>query len=351
MKHRNRIAALVAVATIVLVLSARLPLLAAGLVMILAWSLSTDRRTLRRVAKPKFWIASIIIALLAGLLLGKNTQDFFGVPMSLDGLWMGVMMNLRAFTLVVAGAVLFHTAGREQFMALTSRIGLRHLDPAFATALETLPRVKTTWQTARTQERSSRFRAAARLLLAFADLAQSSSLAKAKCFAITGGIGRGKSTLLRRIADAARSAGIAVGGFSQERVDSGETIAYDLVRWNGERVKIGERSGDSTFRFEDSVFDAAREWLREDALSARLFLMDELGKREAAGGGHVPALQELLASRPDTVIVAVIRKDKLTEIKELFPVEEENVLDVEADGGRKEEFLQKIIETALQKNP
>ncbi|MDD5088499.1 MAG: hypothetical protein PHI18_06850, partial [bacterium] len=128
---RNRIGALVALLVIGLALSARPWLLAAGLVIILAWSLSRDLRALRRVAKLKFWIGSLVIALLAGLLLGKNPQDFLGLPLSLDGLSMGLMMILRAFTLITAGAVLFHAAGRDQFMAFTRRIGLPHFEPAF----------------------------------------------------------------------------------------------------------------------------------------------------------------------------------------------------------------------------
>ncbi|MBU0508297.1 DUF2478 domain-containing protein [bacterium] len=332
MPHRNRIRALIAIGAIILALSGRPWLLTAGFVLIFAWSLWRDPRVLRRIARPKFWVICITIAVLAGLLLGKNTREFLGVPISLDGLVMGLMMNLRAFTLIVAGAVLFRTVGRDQFMALTSRIGLRHLDPAFAMALEALPKVKTSWQKARGEERTSRFRAAARLLLAFADLAQNHPAPRAKLFAITGEIGRGKSTLLCRIADAAESAGFEVGGFFQERREGSENgaVAYELVRWrDGQRVKLGRRDGESGFRFEEGVFAEAQRWLREDAGTARLILIDELGKKEAVGGGHFPAVQELLRSDPVATVVAVLRKDKISELAELFPVAAESLLDLD----------------------
>jgi len=341
--HR-RIGALVALLVIGLVLSARPLLLASGLVIILVWSLSVDMRALRRVAKLKFWMMSLVIALLAGLLLGKNTQNFFGVPLSLDGLTMGLMMNLCAFTLITAGAVLFHAAGRDQFMAFTRRIGLRHFDPAFAAAMDTLPKVKTTWQNVRTEERASRFRAAARLLLAFADLAQSAPVQKVAFFAVTGGIGRGKSTLLRSLGEKARAAGIEVGGFSQERSEHGGIIAYELVRVSGQRQKLGERGSGRKFRFEEEAFAAARTWLQEDARAAALFFIDELGKLEAEGGGHVPALQELLAARPDAVIVAVIRKEKLSAIREIFPFDDDHLLDLDEYSDRAKEFFNQVIE-------
>lgn len=344
MERIKRIGALVAVFVIALVLSARPLLLATGLLIIVAWSLIVDVRALRRVAKIKFWIMSLVIALLAGLLLGKNTQSVLGIPLSLDGLSMGFMMILRAFTLITAGAVLFHAAGREQFMAFTQRIGLRHFDPAFAAAMDTLPKVKTTWQNVRTEERSSRFRAAARLLLAFADLAQVSSPRRTRFFAITGGIGRGKSTLLRRLADEARSQNIAVGGFSQQRTESGDRVIYELVRVSGERAKLGERGGGKDFRFEENAFAVARSWLQEDARSAKLFFIDELGKLEAEGGGHVPALQELLAARPDAIIVAVIRKEKLPVIREFFPFDNDHLFDLDERADQVEGFQQSIIE-------
>ncbi|MDD5089060.1 MAG: nucleoside-triphosphatase, partial [bacterium] len=168
----------------------------------------------------------------------------------------------------------------------------------------------------------------------------------ARWFAITGGIGRGKSALLRRLADKARAREIAVGGFSQERTERGELVVYDLVRWNGERQKLGERDGRGGFRFAEGVFSTARAWLRSDAQRAKLFLIDELGKLEAAGGGHVPALQELIALRSDAVIVAVIRKEKLSAMREFFAFDDNHLLDMDERADRAEEFLHQIIQTA-----
>lgn len=163
-----------AVATLVLAFSGRPELLAGGFVFVTLWCLVTARDVLRRIVKPKFWIASVAIAALAGLLLGKSANSVAGVPFSIEGLRVGLLMNVRAFTLLASGALIFRFVQREKFIAWTEKIGLKHLDPALAAAMDTLPQVKTTWNRLQAQGAASLFDRAARLLLAFADIAENS---------------------------------------------------------------------------------------------------------------------------------------------------------------------------------
>jgi hypothetical protein len=142
-----------------------------GFLLSLIFCLFVDRRVPRRLGKPKFWIFSTVITLLAGLLLGENPEEFYGIQVSWDGMWMGLLMTLRAFTLVVAVITIFQNITRERFIAMTSKVGLKNFDPAFSTAMETLPQVKEAWKEARNTEKTSFLRAVARLLLVFAEIA------------------------------------------------------------------------------------------------------------------------------------------------------------------------------------
>ncbi|MFZ5432172.1 MAG: nucleoside-triphosphatase [Calditrichota bacterium] len=342
----NRLRIIIALTAVVLALTARPIPLATGFSIALLWGVFFDSRAFRRVAKLKFWIFSLTIAVLAGLWLGSDAREIFGVRVSLQGLKMGLLMNVRAFTLVVSGSILFHSVGREQFMAFTSRLGLKHLDPAFAAAMETLPKVKANWQTARTTEHTSRFRAVARLMAAFADLAQGEPVQHSRLFGITGSIGIGKSTTLNQIAANLESSGIKVGGFLQKshtEPPSDETI-YELVRWcDKQRMELGRKSQRERFAFNEDAFTIAREWLLADAASAQVILIDELGKREAAGEGYSTAVSELLAGYPYVAIIAVIRKDKLPELSEQFGFPADQIMDMDDNQQKLELFTQAII--------
>ncbi|HYE94872.1 MAG TPA: DUF2478 domain-containing protein [Rubricoccaceae bacterium] len=134
--------------------------------------------------------------------------------------------------------------------------------------------------------------------------------------AVTGAVGAGKTTRLAALAAWAQARGKRVDGFlarAGERPGSGKPAArYDL-EWiaSGETTPFALR--DEAARAETGVpyrFDAdtsarVRTWaegLAEDPPD--LVLLDEFGRAEAEGHGHLPAWPAIVAADPAVVVIA-----------------------------------------------
>ena len=323
----------VALATAALALTGRPQAVVAGFAAAFLWVVIVDRTILRRIGRPKFWIFSIAITLLAGMFLGDSPTRWMGIPVSKAGLVAGVLMNLRAFTLVAAGVLLAKGVSREGFLGATGRIGAAHLDAAFRQAMGTLPAVNREWRATLKKTRSP-ITALANLLLRMAEMAGEVSLHEA--YAVTGARNAGKTEWLKELGDRAEKAGWTVGGIRQVRMMEGDaTVGYEVVRWkNGEGVVLARGQSGQGFLFEESAFLKAAEWLAEDSRNCDLLLVDELGLLEAQGHGHIPALADALAGSNPPLLAVSVRKDKRDEIADRFALRGNHILDLDSEAAR-----------------
>ncbi|MFH0882945.1 MAG: nucleoside-triphosphatase [bacterium] len=339
-RRMTRVAA--ALAAGALVLTGRPQAVVAGFAGALIWVLAVDRTILRRIGRPKFWVFSISITLLAGMFLGDDPAQWMGIPISRAGFTAGLLMNLRAFTLITAGVLLAKGVSREGFLGATGRMGAAHLDAAFRQAMGTLPAVNREWRETLKKTRSP-ITALARLLLRMAEMAGEASLGEA--FAVTGAHGMGKTEWLKELGDRAERMGWVVGGIRQERVLEGEmAVGYRVVRWkNGDGILLARGESGKGFLFDEAAFLKAAEWLAEDSRTCDMLLVDELGLLEAQGHGHAPALAGALAGSSPPLLVVSIRKDKRTELTDRFALRDERILDLDSESPAREEFLKRIL--------
>ena len=118
---------------------------------------------------------------------------------------------------------------------------------------------------------------------------------------LTGPVGAGKTTLLRSLVEVLARRKIPVSGFTGPRVfEGGELDGYDLVEASGgRRVPFLRRRGDT---LQDRIGpwfvdrggrSAAAEWIRLSS-PASVLAVDELGPLELTGGGHWPAVRDVL---------------------------------------------------------
>lgn len=104
-----------------------------------------------------------------------------------------------------------------------------------------------------------------------------------------------------------RDAGLRVGGFLQEPVHDGEDIAgWDAVDLHtGARCAVARTSPDPDlcdWGFDDAALGRCREWTRRAPFDV---VVVEAGTLEASGGGHRPALDDILEGPPRVLLLCI----------------------------------------------
>jgi len=317
-----------------------------GLCVVLVTALYCDRSAFRRLGRPRFWLFSLVVVLLAGLLLGRDPQKILGLSVSIEGLRAGLIMNVRAYALVLGLVLISRSVTRNSFLRLTTRIGLPHYVPAFKTALEILPRMQSAWRDSRGKNRRFGFSTLVDFLLLARDLAGSDYRDEVTVFALTGRRLSGKTTLLRRIYREAVKKGIQVGGYLQERFrdDENRLEGFKLVSLTtAEEITIAERSPGEPYSFNDGAFEMAASWLARDADPCRLLLVDEMGMLESRGEGHAPGVTEVLSRYPHKVWVMTLRKDRLDALTARFYIKRDNLINLDIEAVDREGFINRVI--------
>lgn len=135
--------------------------------------------------------------------------------------------------------------------------------------------------------------------------------------AVTGPAGSGKSSVLVELAAWAASEGLDVDGFAQPAVGDRPSPrrgapGYDLVHLGSDtRLPFARRDrtarGAIPYSFSREALAAAHGWVRTSMAGnpPHLLLLDEFGRVEAEGGGHMALWAEVDAANPDIVILAV----------------------------------------------
>jgi nucleoside-triphosphatase len=136
---------------------------------------------------------------------------------------------------------------------------------------------------------------------------------------ITGVPGIGKTTVIRRIADALP--GKRIRGFYTEEIrKGGERRGFRLVSFDGEErviahLDFAKRHRVGKYGVDVAAIDAAASLLCLDP-SAQLYLVDEIGRMECLSDRFITAMRELLAGRTPVVATVGLRGDGLmAEVK------------------------------------
>lgn len=153
---------------------------------------------------------------------------------------------------------------------------------------------------------------------------------------LTGDPGAGKSTHCRRVAQAAREAGMVVRGV----VATDEPVGGGARRWledlrGGERVLLGRTAtpkqiaaGEPRWALDDAALDRCSRILAE-AGPADLLVIDEVGPLELLQGrGAIEGVRAALSGRYGAALV-VVRPWLVERFAELFPAPRPEVVDVQ----------------------
>ena len=320
-----------------------------GLLALIIGALIADRKALRFLGKIHFWILSLVIGCLAGLFLGDKPEVYYGVKISIKGLTAGAGMVVRSAVLLLSMALLARSIQKDRFMRWAERLGLKSLAPAVDAAISYLPGLCSRWAEIR-KEAGLKPKAMFALIVRILDeTARMAEPQKRKLFAVTGAVGAGKTVFLLNLAQKAKEKGIRIAGFLQLRVPTlGTRDGYELKSLADDRIAPLASFDKDHFVFDDAGFTLAKEAL-DAATGAEILFLDELGHQEAAGKGHLPAIEKLLSCEGSPLVLCcAVCKRRLDEIAErLGPYDA--VLDLDSEGereGRSEKFTAELLAAA-----
>ncbi|MBN1336120.1 MAG: DUF2478 domain-containing protein [Deltaproteobacteria bacterium] len=130
--------------------------------------------------------------------------------------------------------------------------------------------------------------------------------------------GAGKTSWILRRVDLLRSRGLGVGGIVQPALPGeGWQEGYDLLDLSSdERIRFARRLPDgSGFAFEPAAWTWAAERIRTARREADVLVVDECGRLEAQGGGHLPALLTPLAGERCSRWILAVRREVLAGLR------------------------------------
>jgi nucleoside-triphosphatase THEP1 len=158
--------------------------------------------------------------------------------------------------------------------------------------------------------------------------------APARPILLVGGIGSGKTSTGLRLISLLREADLPPGGILAPRILEGnETIGYSVIDLasNTTHPFAGMEPSDvriGRYYVSNGGIDLARRAIQRAAGERPVVLVDEVGRLELAGGGHAPAIRELLAS--SSVPILLVRNELIEEVVRVFGIGDHETLDVAA---------------------
>ncbi len=308
-----------------------------------------DRASLRRLWLPRFWIITLIFALGSGLLLGPKGKGAWGI-LSPEGLQAGLLMVIRGVFIFGLASWASRALGGEDLQRLTRRLHVPRLGMALSVALQLLPDLKDRLQArvrapADGEPEPERRRRLRRLYgLAGEAICETARLAEElargeptsaassegavtagprRLVAVVGPPQSGKTTLLGELIRLLEARGISVGGLTQPTIqDGGERTGYRLRdAASGEerelaRRRVGWVPGEPGFEFDETAWSWARDRLREARRTRDVVVLDELGRLEARGAGHLASLAEALEGERSGLWLLGVRAECAPAIEE-----------------------------------
>ncbi|MBU0488433.1 MAG: DUF2478 domain-containing protein [Bacteroidetes bacterium] len=270
------------------------------------------RSALSRLKKPVIWIQIFVITMLAGFFVAKTA----GSGISIEGLIVGIKLNLRAMLVVLAFSSIgvelrsplirsFFSGKRISMLYFSAEAGFSALPAVIEgisrpAAFFRAPLASLTDMVGRSEG-------------LYASIAGNSSI---PLYIISGSKGEGKTTFVAALAEELRKKGLRVGGilslgFWENNERSGFEIQSLLT---GEKMKLaGTKPVDGwaffgRFYFNPEAIEFGKaelnKLLRE---TVDVVIIDEVGPWELKGGGWADALDKLTNEFQGTMVWTIRR--------------------------------------------
>ncbi len=284
-----------------------------------AFCLIRYRRSSGRLKKWSFWLPFVLITITAALVLEGVGQDHW---FSMDGLLIGLRMNVRAFTFLTA----FHAISTEMknptVKLILYRRGFSRIYQASHMAFSSLPFLLGFFaeKQGRKGLRSFTFSRLLKAASVLYDTFRKHNESRPTIFVITGQVGQGKTTYAREVSGLLRASGIPPGGFLAMGIqDKGQRRGFRLQALHKEDsttlCSVDPKPGWTQmgkYFFDPKAIEKGNEWLDvRNKPGVRIMMVDEVGHLELKGLGWARGIEALL-QRTDLLQVWVVR-DSLAE--------------------------------------
>jgi nucleoside-triphosphatase THEP1 len=285
-------------------------------IVYLAGCFAWYKRSLRYLKKFSFWIQVIIITLLAAFLLeGYTSGNYFSV----DGLVIGLKMNLRAFLIMAGFTAISSELKNPLIRSILFNKGFASLYQSLSLAFSALPGIIAGLPNSgkffrkRYSVLEYLFQQSEALLAQFHD----SHVNRPPVLIISGDVGQGKTTFSRSLAKGLMERGITVSGFFSVGIQENEMrTGFDLedIKSGGKMVisRNSLREGwirQNHYYFDPDVFRKESEMIwHQLTLGAQLLIMDEIGPLELNDTGWSPLVEAICRDHPIPMIWIVRKK-------------------------------------------
>jgi nucleoside-triphosphatase THEP1 len=280
--------------------------------VVVLWALRY-KRALRQLVRPKFWIFFVLITMATAFVFTSLNAENTSV---IDGLRIGVEMNLRAIILIMGFTVLGTELYNPRIRSFFMNSYFKQLPIALELATDTLPSMIGAVPAFKSIVRNPVgviYHIVSHAEFKLQEIKKSNIL-KTRTYIISGGVGEGKTSQVVRIVEHLEKRKIKTGGIYSLRIMENDlTTGYDLVdvssseRWPFLRLKT-KQSAETIGKYEIvpeglqnglSAIDAAIQ------NNAEIMIIDEVGRLELGDRGWSKALDQLFEDNRGIIIMSV----------------------------------------------
>jgi nucleoside-triphosphatase THEP1 len=315
------------------------------------------KNSMKRLKKISFWISFLIITFAAAFLWNGFSQGAF---FTLNGLIIGLKMNVRAIIIIVGFAAMSFELKNPVLKSLMYSRGLANIYQSTDLAFSVLPffianisRSENKKNAISAISSKSIFRLAEKLL----SVIQKEHMNKPGIVIITGEVHQGKTTLAGEVVSALLERNIRIAGFLSiavfvDRIRTGYNL-FDIETKeltelcstiaDNSRLNIGQ------YYFNNQAFNKGLKSLSSDNLkNKQLIVIDEIGPLELNNKGWSSAIEDTCKA---TLLpqLWVVRRSIVNKVLRRWNTGDTYIYDKENDNAA--DITKKIIELIVAMNP
>lgn len=297
--------------------------------IVIVWILRY-KRALRQLSRPRIWIFFVIITMATSFVIGKIQSDDW-----IRGLEIGIQMNFRAMIVIlgfsVLGTELYNRKVREFF----ARTAFRQLPFALEISMKSLPMTIASVPEAKVIARSPVSVICSVISQIEQRLTEVKKELSRHIYIITGAIGEGKTTQVRKLVEQLKAGNVSVMGIYSPRIMvDGQTAGYDVVDVDsGLRVPFlrvdskSESKKIGRYSINPAAIEAGLKSLSA-ALDSNpdVIVADEIGKMELGNEGWFEKIDGML--KGSSILVFAVRDSFVEEIVNKFEMKDYSVMPV-----------------------